>query len=146
MKVLLINGSPNEHGCTYTALSEVAQTLHGHGIKTELLYLGKKPVAGCIACGGCGRTGKCVFDDQVNDVLSRLDAKQAVYYEEGLRAKQYYPAVTREEAIREESESVLEKVGSVGLLMSAMVESQRLTESDLAELSAILERAKEGRT
>ena len=45
MKVLLINGSPNEHGCTYTALSEVAQTLHGHGIKTELLYLGKKPVA-----------------------------------------------------------------------------------------------------
>ena len=79
-------------------------------------------------------------------MLSRLDAKQAVYYEEGLRAKQYYPAVTREEAIREESESVLEKVGSVGLLMSAMVESQRLTESDLAELSAILERAKEGRT
>ena len=73
-------------------------------------------------------------------MLSRLDAKQAVYYEEGLRAKQYYPAVTREEAIREESE------GSVGLLMSAMVESQRLTESDLAELSAILERAKEGRT
>ncbi|MBC5737957.1 flavodoxin family protein [Lawsonibacter faecis] len=78
MKVLLINGSPNEHGCTYTALSEVAQTLHGHGIKTELLYLGKKPVAGCIACGGCGRTGKCVFDDQVNDVLSRLDAIDAV--------------------------------------------------------------------
>lgn len=78
MKVLLINGSPNEHGCTYTALSEVAQTLHGHGIETELLYLGKKPVAGCIACGGCGRTGKCVFDDQVNDVLSRLDGIDAV--------------------------------------------------------------------
>ena len=49
-------------------------------------------------------------------------------------------------ALREESESVLEKVGSVGLLMSAMVESRKLTESDLAELSAILERAKEGRT
>ena len=79
-------------------------------------------------------------------MLSRLEGKDAVYYEEGLRAKQYYPAVTREEAIREESESVLDKVGSVGLLMSAMVESQRLTESDLAELSAILERAKEGRT
>ena len=79
-------------------------------------------------------------------MLSRLDGKKAVYYEEGLRAKQYYPAVTQEEAIREESESVLEKVGSVGLLMSAMVESRKLTESDLAELSAILERAKEGRT
>lgn len=78
MKVLLINGSPNEHGCTYTALSEVAQTLHRHGIETELLYLGKKPVAGCIACGGCARTGRCVFDDQVNDVLSRLDAIDAV--------------------------------------------------------------------
>ena len=79
-------------------------------------------------------------------MLSRLEGKGAVYYEEGVRAKQYYPAVTREEAIREESESVLEKVGSVGFFMSAMVESQRLTESDLAELSAILERAKEGRT
>lgn len=79
-------------------------------------------------------------------MLSRLDGKKAVYYEEGLRAKQYYPAVTQEEAIWEESESVLEKVGSVGLLMSAMVESRKLTESDLAELSAILERAKEGRT
>ena len=79
-------------------------------------------------------------------MLSRLEGKDAVYYEEGLRAKQYYPAVTREEAIREESESVLEKVGSVGLLMSAMVENRKLTESDLAELSAILERAKEGRT
>ena len=79
-------------------------------------------------------------------MLSRLDGKKAVYYEEGLRAKQYYPAVTWEEAIREESESILEKVGSVGLLMSAMVESRKLTESDLAELSAILERAKEGRT
>ena len=79
-------------------------------------------------------------------MLSRLEGKGAVYYEEGLRAKQYYPAVTQEEAIWEESESVLEKVGSVGLLMSAMVESRKLTESDLAELSAILERAKEGRT
>ena len=78
-------------------------------------------------------------------MLSRLDAKNAVYFEEGVRAKQYYPAVTREEAIREESKSVLEKVGSVGLLMSAMVESRRLTERDLAELSEILERAKEGK-
>ena len=78
-------------------------------------------------------------------MLSRLDAKNAVYFEEGVRAKQYYPAVTRREAIREESKSVLEKVGSVGLLMSAMVESRRLTERDLAELSEILERAKEGK-
>lgn len=78
-------------------------------------------------------------------MLSRLEGKGAVYYEEGVRAKQYHPAVTRREAIREESENVLDKVGSVGLLMSAMVESRRLTERDLAELSEILERAKEGK-
>ena len=78
-------------------------------------------------------------------MLSRLEGKGAVYYEEGVRAKQYHPAVTRGEAIREECENVLDKVGSVGLLMSAMVESRRLTERDLAELSEILERAKEGK-
>lgn len=50
MKVLLINGSPNKAGCTYTALHEIETTLQQHGIETELVYLGKKPVAGCIAC------------------------------------------------------------------------------------------------
>ena len=49
-KVLLINGSPNEHGCTYTALCEVAASLEKNGIETEMLYLGKAPVPGCIAC------------------------------------------------------------------------------------------------
>lgn len=73
MKVLLINGSPNEKGCTYTALSEVANTLNTNGVETEILYLGKKPIAGCIACGKCWETGKCVFNDKVNDVLQRLD-------------------------------------------------------------------------
>ena len=51
MKVLLINGSPNEHGCTYTALCEAADVFSKNGIETEILYLGKAPVAGCIACG-----------------------------------------------------------------------------------------------
>ncbi|MBU3813859.1 MAG: NAD(P)H-dependent oxidoreductase, partial [Candidatus Bacteroides intestinipullorum] len=46
MKVLLINGSPNQTGCTYTALHEVETTLQANGIETELLYLGKKPIAG----------------------------------------------------------------------------------------------------
>ena len=73
MKVLLINGSPDEKGCTYTALSEVAETLHKHGIETELLYLGKKPIAGCIACGKCYQTGKCVFNDAVNEVAAKLE-------------------------------------------------------------------------
>lgn len=60
-KVLLINGSPNEHGCTYTALHEVEGVLRRHGIETEILWLGRKPVAGCIACNTCARTGHCVF-------------------------------------------------------------------------------------
>lgn len=49
MKVLLINGSPHKEGCTYTALKEVADTLEANGIKTEMMYLGVKPIAGCIA-------------------------------------------------------------------------------------------------
>lgn len=72
-KILLINGSPNEKGCTYTALSEIADTLAKNGVASEILYLGKKPVAGCIACGKCFQTGRCVFDDKVNEVLEKLD-------------------------------------------------------------------------
>lgn len=72
MKVLLINGSPNQYGCTFTALSEVGRTLEKHGIETEMLYLGKQPVAGCIACGKCRETGRCVFQDEVNPLVERL--------------------------------------------------------------------------
>ncbi len=72
-KVLLINGSPNEHGCTYTALKEIADTLIKNDVESEIMYLGKKPVAGCIACGKCYHTGRCVFDDTVNEVLEKLD-------------------------------------------------------------------------
>lgn len=72
-KILLINGSPNEQGCTYTALKEIADTLSQNNVESEILYLGKKPVAGCIACGKCFGTGRCVFDDKVNEVLEKLD-------------------------------------------------------------------------
>ena len=76
-------------------------------------------------------------------MLSRLEAKGAVRHEEGGRAKRYYPALRREDAARDETESFLSKVygGSLGLMMSAMVESRRLSESDIAELSAILDKA-----
>ena len=72
-KILLINGSPHEHGCTYTALKEVADTLAAGGVDSEFVYLGTKPVAGCIACGSCAGTGRCAFGDQVNEVLEKLD-------------------------------------------------------------------------
>lgn len=76
-------------------------------------------------------------------MLSRLEHKNAVRHEEGARAKQYYPTIQREDAIVAETESFLDKVGGLGLLMSAMVERNSLTEDDIAELSAILEKAGE---
>lgn len=51
MKVLLVNGSPHPHGCTHTALQEVAEQLHQQGIETEEIWCGNKPVMGCIGCG-----------------------------------------------------------------------------------------------
>lgn len=78
MKVLLINGSPNEHGCTYTALSEVETVLHKHKIETEMLYLGKGEIIGCTACRSCKKIGICIFDDVVNETAARLDEFDAV--------------------------------------------------------------------
>ena len=66
MKVLLVNGSPHKEGCTYTALSMVAGILNSEGIETELFWIGKKPIGGCIACKKCIQIHKCVFDDVVN--------------------------------------------------------------------------------
>ncbi len=72
MKVLLINGSPHQAGCTYTALKACADSLKEEGIQTEIRWLGVLPVAGCIACGACKGTGRCFVDDQVNEVLEQL--------------------------------------------------------------------------
>ncbi|MGH2271108.1 flavodoxin family protein [Anaerohalosphaeraceae bacterium U12dextr] len=69
MKVLLVNGSPHETGCTYTALAEVGRTLNAEGIETEFFHIGTKPLAGCIACRKCQELGRCVFSDKVNDFL-----------------------------------------------------------------------------
>jgi len=73
MKVLLINGSPNAKGCTYTALCEVAKELEKENIETEIFQVGNKAVRGCIGCGGCSKTdNKCVFDDDtVNAALEK---------------------------------------------------------------------------
>ena len=88
MKVLLINGSPKENGNTFLALSEVATTLNAEGIETEIISIGKKAVQGCIACGMCGRTGKCTFNDDlynkvlraVRDGIDGLVVGSPVYY------------------------------------------------------------------
>ncbi|MBF0217138.1 MAG: flavodoxin family protein [Candidatus Omnitrophica bacterium] len=69
MKVLLVNGSPNEKGCTYTALEVVAKALGSNGIETEIFQLGRKPLSGCVACRKCMELGHCVLSDRVNDLL-----------------------------------------------------------------------------
>lgn len=73
MKVLLINGSCNENGCTYTALSEIVKVLEAADIESEIIQIGKKPVRDCIGCGACRKLdGRCVFnDDVVNDIIEK---------------------------------------------------------------------------
>lgn len=71
MKVLLVNGSPREKGCTYTALNEVARGLNEEGIETEIIQLGTKPLQDCIACAKCREINQCVFDDQVNEFVKK---------------------------------------------------------------------------
>ena len=75
-KVLLINGSPHEKGNTYFALNEAASTLNEMGLRTEIVWIGTKPVRGCIACGTCIRRGDghCAFnDDLCNEVIDKLN-------------------------------------------------------------------------
>jgi len=72
LKVILVNGSPHAKGCTYTALKEVADTLQKNGIETEIFQLGTKPISGCLACGKCFTTGKCIIDDCVNEFLDKV--------------------------------------------------------------------------
>ena len=71
MKVILVNGSPHKEGCTYTALSEAAKALNSNGIETEIFHLGTEPVAGSIACGACSKTGKCIYNDPVNEFVEK---------------------------------------------------------------------------
>jgi multimeric flavodoxin WrbA len=74
MQVILVNGSPHPHGCTFTALDEVARTLRAEGIETEIFQVGPKPLAGCTACGHCRTAGRCVFEDRVNEFLDLAQA------------------------------------------------------------------------
>lgn len=76
MKVLLINGSPKEMGCTYTALHAVAEELGKQGVDTEIVSVGKAPIQGCIGCGGCAKAGtaRCVFENgPVNEIIQKME-------------------------------------------------------------------------
>lgn len=72
MKVILVNGSPHERGCTNRALCEVAKALESEGVQTEIFWIGNKPISGCIACGECRKTGKCALGgDKVNEFAQK---------------------------------------------------------------------------
>ena len=67
MKVLIINGSPRIDGNTSIAINEMVKVFDAEGIDTQIVHVGNKDVRGCVSCGSCGRTGKCAFDDIVNE-------------------------------------------------------------------------------
>ena len=73
MKVLLLNGSPHEKGCTYTALNEIAKTLVVDDVEAEIFWLGTDAVKSCTACGACRKLGKCIHEDIANTIIAKLD-------------------------------------------------------------------------
>ena len=78
MKALLINGSPHANGCTATALGIVAKELEKNGIEAEIAHVGNKNIRGCIACFKCQQTGRCVFDDMVNELAPKFEQADAL--------------------------------------------------------------------
>lgn len=78
-KVLLINGSPHEKGCTWAALDEMVKTFEKEGVETELIHIGSKAIRGCISCGKCSELGKCIFDDDpVNEVAKKFETADGI--------------------------------------------------------------------
>lgn len=73
MKVLLINGSPRVNGNTSMALDEMVKVFEAEGVETEVLQIGAKDIRGCIACASCAKTGKCAFDDIVNETAAKFE-------------------------------------------------------------------------
>ena len=73
-KVLLLNGSPHANGCTAAALKEMIRVFEAEGVETELIHVGNKDIRGCIACGSCMKTGRCAFNDPVNEIAARFEA------------------------------------------------------------------------
>ena len=74
LKVLMLNGSPHANGNTAVALREMEKVFMENDVAVETVLVGDKAVRGCAACNGCKKTGKCVFDDVVNDVSPKFEA------------------------------------------------------------------------
>ena len=78
MKVLMLNGSPHPNGNTSIALGELKKAFELEGVEVEIVQLGNKCIRGCIACGSCTQTGKCVFDDEVNKIAPKFEESDAL--------------------------------------------------------------------
>ena len=74
----MINGSPHRSGNTFTALDEMRKVLEAEGMEVTLLQIGNQDIRGCIACGSCARTGKCCFDDPVNEAARLFEEADGV--------------------------------------------------------------------
>lgn len=76
MKVILVNGGPHKDGCTNVALEEVSKELNKQGIETEIIWLGVKPIGGCIGCNTCLKTNNRCFmnEDKVNEFLDKAES------------------------------------------------------------------------
>ena len=74
MKVLMINGSPRTTSNCQIALDQMTAIFEAEGDEVECIQIGKMDIHGCIGCEGCGKTGKCVFDDIVNEIAPKLEA------------------------------------------------------------------------
>ena len=78
MKVLMINGSPHPNGCIGRALKEIQAVLMQEGIESEIICIGVKDIRGCIGCNSCAKTGKCVFNDAVNEIAEKFEASDGL--------------------------------------------------------------------
>ena len=73
MKVLILNGSPRMNGNTTLAVDEMVKVFDAEGVETEVIRVGNKDIRGCMACNSCAKTGKCVFDDVVNEIVEKFE-------------------------------------------------------------------------
>lgn len=73
LKVLMLSGSPRPNGNTAVALKEMETVFQENGVEVETVVIGNQAVRGCIACGSCYETGKCVFDDVVNEIAPKFE-------------------------------------------------------------------------
>ncbi len=74
MKVLILNGSPKANGNTAIAINEIVKVFESENIDCEIVQIGNKDVRGCVSCNSCAKTGKCAFDDIVNELAPKFEA------------------------------------------------------------------------